>query len=426
MVRRSAIFLAVTGLFALFVAPAGAGSLPFAAEVAGVTFEVAATPQAAATLAACQQITAELGRRGWRADALRVQIQADRYDATAAANLVLAAAADPLDNAFLLAREIVIRSLPRATVPELGRALAEVVAAHSVPAGTPARNAWESEWLARLLGGDVATTALPELLWRTGGDEAVRLAASGRWPERALSVLDGMGVGDVRSALGDVVVAALLRPAALGFAAPAPVLARSAAVGSGRVEMSSPAFALRIAPVDVTAHAVTVRAARVAGAALWCLVRYAQDEGFEVVALTDGGETVLPGSGVAWAGVAAIGFEVDSRVEVDLTPREDYPIVLDRWDFQATEGSVVLTWETGRHENLQGFVVETLVTAGAENVRVRSRSLVPVSDEEMVGQGYTFVDEASRDVVGYRLLAVTGDGLVAEVGVFPLAGVDGD
>lgn len=427
MVGRASSYLAVVGSFALLLSlPALAGGLPFAAEAGGVTFEVAGTPAAAATLAACQQVAEDLAHRGWQPRPLRVEIQAGRFDATSAADLVLDSGAEPVDNAFELVRAMVAAALPRTAPPALVRLVAETVAAHSVPAGTPARTVWEAAWLRRLAEGDAATTALPELLWRSGADDAVRRVLDGGWPEAAFATLSRLGVADARSALGEVVIAGLLRPAALGFTAAAPVLGRPAPGDDRRLDLSPGLLSLRIAPVDVSSHAVAARAARVAGGAVWALVRYTQDGGFDAVPLADGSEAVLPSGGVVWAGVAALGFEAGSRAIVDLLPREDFPILLERWDFQASEGAVVLTWETGRHEDLQGFVVETLVAGEGSGVTVRARSLVPVSDAESEGQSYTFVDEVARDVVGYRLVAVTGEGFLAEVGAFPLASLGGD
>ena len=177
-----------------------------------------ATPQGQATFAACAQALDLLIERGWRPAGARVRIQDNPFDATSpSADVVLGAGAPSEDSAFDLAAALVARQFGRALDPGVGDVLAQTVAAHVSAPGCSRRLQWEKQWLARLDGGDLLSTALPELLWRTGGDDAIREAAHGSWPDSAYAALAARGVEYPLKALGEVAVAGVVNPGRLGF-----------------------------------------------------------------------------------------------------------------------------------------------------------------------------------------------------------------
>ncbi|MFH1176639.1 MAG: hypothetical protein V1750_04455, partial [Acidobacteriota bacterium] len=176
---------------------------------------------AAASLKACRQAVDTLADRGWELGPALVRIQIEPNDATRLpATLALRATDSPEENAFLLILSLVKSALVRAGDGVPADLFAAMVAAHLSPAGTPSRDEWEETWLNRLAGGDILTTASPELLWRTGADNAIRDAAGrDRWPASALEALRRAGLDEPAKAAGEVALAGLLEPELLGFGA---------------------------------------------------------------------------------------------------------------------------------------------------------------------------------------------------------------
>ncbi len=178
-----------------------------------IRFEVEATPQGRETYVACSQVLDLLLERGWRPAGARIRIQDNPFDATSpAADVVLDAGATTDDSAFDLAAALVQRQLGRTLDPAVAGVLAQTVAAHVSAPGCSRRLGWEGQWVSRLGAGDLLSTALPELLWRTGGDDAIRDAARGSWPESAYAALAAHGVEHPLNALGEVAVAGLRQP----------------------------------------------------------------------------------------------------------------------------------------------------------------------------------------------------------------------
>ena len=139
-----------------------------------------------------------------------------------------------------------------------------------------------------------------------------------------------------------------------------------------------------------------------------------------MVALSPKAEVVVPLRGVAWAAVLVVGIGPGAHVAINSRTLDDYPLRLKRWDFLAGEGAASLAWETQRHEGLRGFVVEALQADAAGKWSVRRRTMVPVAEDGESSFGYAFVDDDTKGVGAYRLLALTTDGFLAEVGLFPL------
>ncbi len=382
-----------------------------------VLFEVEATPQGQATFAACSQALDLLLQRGWRPAGASVRIQDNPFDATSpSADVVLGAGAPSEDSAFDFAAAIVVRQFGRALDPAVGDTLAQTVAAHLSAPGCSRRLQWEKQWLARLAGGDLLSTALPELLWRTGADDAIREAAQGNWPESAYAALAARGVEQPLKELGEVAVAGVVNPEALGFHAGA--VEPPAAQAGLDVHFSGTGLRLVALPAD--ANAVALQTLQSEGAAAWVAVKYPLTGSFDAVALSPKAEVVVPLRGTAWAAVLVVGIGPGAHVAVNSRLLDEYPVRLKRWDFLAGEGAASLAWETQRHEGLRGFVIEALQTDGAGKWSVRRRTMVPVAEDGENSFGYAFVDDDTNGVGAYRLLAVTSDGFLAEVGLFPL------
>jgi hypothetical protein len=406
-----ALALAVPALAATAVNSYGLG---------GVVFEVEATPRGQATFAACSQALEVLLQRGWQPDAAHVRIQRDPYDATSpAADVVLGTAPEADDSAFELIAGLVGRQLGRTADPDVATLLARTVAANLSAPGCERRTDWERRWVAGLASGDLLTTALPELLWRTGGDGAVREAALGSWPESAYAALAARGVEHPLRRMGEVAVAGLVNPDALGFHSLAAAAAALPTPAQG-LDVSFARTGLRLIALPADAGAVAVQTLASGHATGWAVVKYALTGSFDAVPLNPAAEVSVPLRGVEWAAVVAVGEGPDGRLALNCRPLADYPVRVSRWDFLAGEDSASLAWETQRQEGLQGFVVEALRTDARGGWSVLRRTMVPVAADRESSFGYAFVDEDTKGVGGYRLLALTADGFLAEVGMFPL------
>ncbi|OFV81611.1 MAG: hypothetical protein A2Y78_12270 [Acidobacteria bacterium RBG_13_68_16] len=412
----------VFGVLAVAAVPSRLSAALMSERVRDVTFEVERSPGAQATYAACAEVVRMLSQRGWDAESVRVRIQGNPFDATASvADVVLGAGEPSEDSAFVLASTIVERQLRRSTDPSTARILAQSVAAHLSPPSSAHRLRWERAWLGRLGRGDIVTTALPEALWRAGGDVAMRRAAHGSLPESAIEALAAAGVESPLRVTGEVAVAGLLDPQALGFHRP-PVPESAPSVTQHAPDVRFVGAGLRVVALQGDANAVAVFPVKSDRVEAWVAVRYALTGGFDLVGLKPDAEVTVPLEGVAWAGVVAVGLEPDAYLSLAVRPLVDYPVQIKRWDFLAGDRTVTLSWETQRHEGLRAFVVEALENGAPGSWTVLGRTMLPVADDGEASFGYAFVDEECDDVSAYRLLALTADGFLAEVGLFPLHG----
>ncbi len=405
------------------VAPTPSAAEPLARQVRqveGATFEVDRSARANFAFAACSQVVQLLAQHGWDARDLRVRIQENPFDATSPAADVVVAAGQPAgDAAFLLAVAVVERQARRTVDAAVAHLLAQEVAAHLSPSDSTRRLRWEDAWQRRLSDGDVLSTALPELLWRTGGDAAIRSGARNDWPASAWEALAALGVDDPDRALGEVAVAGLLDPTVLGFHRPAaPDLAP--AITQPGPEVRFDGAGMRIVSLADDAGAVGVLPLACENAEAWVAVRYALTGGFDVVPLSPRAEVIVPLRGVMWAGVIAVAGEPDARLSLAVRPVPDYPVQIKQWDFLASDRTVSLSWETQGTEGLRAFVVEALGRSDPTSWSVVRRTVLPVGDPGESSCGYSFVDEEGGDVTAYRLLALTSDGFLAEMGSFPL------
>lgn len=418
---RAGVGVVLLALCAATPPPSGAEPLVRQLQqVEGVTFEADRTPRAHLALAACTQIVQLLAQHGWDARDARVRIQENPFDATSpAADVVLAAGQPGGDAAFLLAVALVERQTRRTVDPAVAHLLAQEVAAHLSPSDGNRRLRWEDAWQRRLSDGDVLSTALPELLWRTGGDAAIRSSARNDWPESAFEALAALGIEDLDRALGEVAVAGLLDPTVLGFhRPPAPDLAPAITGPEAKVRFDE--AGMRIVSLADDVGAVGVLPLECEKAEAWVAVRYAVTGGFDVVPLSPRAEVTVPLRGAMWAGVIAVGSEPNARLSLAIRPVPDYPVQIKRWDFLASDRTVSLSWETQGTEGLRAFVVEALGRSDPASWSVVRRTVLPVGDPGESSCGYSFVDEEGGDVAAYRLLALTTDGFLAEMGSFPL------
>jgi hypothetical protein len=391
-----------------------------AQQIQDVAFDVESVPNAQSTFAACAQMVDLLAEHGWDVSGFRVRIQANRFDATSpAADLVLGTSGPSEDSAFILASALAERQLARSVGKPVARQLAQAVAAHLTPPDAPRRRRWEVAWQQRLAGGDVLTTALPELLWRTGGDAALRRSARADWPASAFDALTALGVEDPIRSLGELAVAGLLDPGALGFHPPTvPELASTITLANPDVWFDG--AGVRIVSLRDDSGAVAVLPLQSDGAEAWVAVRYALTDTFDVVPVNARAEVTVPLRGVAWAGVVVVGGAAGGHMSLGIRSVPDYPVQIKRWDFLANDRNVTLSWETLHEEGLQAFVVEALESGAAGSWKVVRRTILPVAEQDESQIAYTFVDEEHKDVAAYRLLALTADGFLAEVGCFPV------
>jgi hypothetical protein len=391
-----------------------------AQQIQGVAFDVESLPNAQSTFAACAQMVDVLAEHGWDVRGFRVRIQGNRFDATSpAADLVLGTNWPSEDSAFILASTLVERQIGRSVGEPVARQIAQTVAAHLAPPDAARRRRWEVAWQQRLADGDVLTTALPELLWRTGGDAALRRSARADWPASAFAALAALGVDDPVRSLGELAVAGLIDPAALGFHSP-PVPQLAPTVTQANPDVWFDGAGVRIVSLQDDSGAVAVLPLESDGAQAWVAVRYALTDTFDVVPVNARAEVTVPLRGVAWAGVVVVGGAAEAHMSLGIRPVPDYPVEIKRWDFLANDRNVTLSWETLRQDGLQAFVVEALESGDAGSWKVVRRTILPVAEQGESQLGYTFVDEDRKDVAAYRLLALTADGFLAEVGCFPV------
>jgi hypothetical protein len=276
--------LMVAGLSTVVaVVPGQLGAAVFADRVRDVAFEVERSPGAQATNTTCVQVVQLLAERGWAAGPILVRVQGNRFDATVSGANVVPGAEEPSeDNGFLLASALVERQLRRNADPLIASMLAQSVAAHLSAPGSRQRLHWEHAWLDRLARGEILSTALPELLWRSGADAAIRRSAQGDWPVSAFAVLSALGVENPLHDVGELAVAGLVDPQALGFHRPlVPEFAPAITQKASDVWLAQ--RGIRIISLATDTGAVAVLPLQSERAEAWVAVRYALTGGFDVV-----------------------------------------------------------------------------------------------------------------------------------------------
>ncbi|MFH1176169.1 MAG: hypothetical protein V1750_02085, partial [Acidobacteriota bacterium] len=144
-------------------------------------------------------------------------------------------------------------------------------------------------------------------------------------------------------------------------------------------------------------------------------------DAYDILPVENGREISVPLQGVRWSALVVLGVTDNARARFGVRALADFPFKLRRWDFTAAEDRVSLAWETDRHESLTCYVVEALAVSEGGGWRVLRQSLIPVAADGESPFAYSFADDDARGAAAYRVLALTHDGLLAEVGTFPLA-----
>ena len=377
----------------------------------------AGSEQVAATCAAAARA---LHARGWRTPPMVVRVLQSPYDATAPASDLALAADEPVEDAFFRTVEALVRrDLGRVAEATRARDAARLVAAHLSPPGSRLRQAWQREWVGALADGELVATALLETVWRLGGDALLRAVTAAPWPDGLIALLAEHAEGGLAEIVSQVVLAGLLDPRALGFEVEAPALpdqggrtaqAVAETVGAG----------VRLYQLPARAAAESVSLLRSRGVVAHAVVRYAFPGQYDAVRLAQGEEVAVPLRGVSWAGIVVTGLADGAGLSLSSRPLSDFPVALERWDFEAGDGSATISWETKSHSEVVGFVVEALARHGEQGWQTLRREFVPVAEDGCRPFSYTFVEAGGEDVQIYRLSALTARGFLAEIGTFPV------
>ncbi len=372
-------------------------------------------------LEACAAAVRAVQARGWKTPPMVVRVLQSPFDATTPASDLVLGADEPVADAFFRTVEVLVRrDLSRVAPATQSEEAARLVAAHLSPPGSGLRQAWQRQWVAALAEGELVEAALLETVWRLGSDALVRALTPRPWPEGLISGLREHLDGDPTEAVSQVVLAGLLDPRALGFEVEAP---RLLAPGEGRTaqalaETVTPG--VRLYPLPVRAAAEGVSLLRSRGVATHAVVRYPLTGQYDVIRLVEGEEVAVPVRGVSWAGVVVTSLEQGGRLSLTSRPLAEYPVVLERWDFAAGGGAVMIEWETRSHSDVLSFVVEGLGRAGEHGWRVLCQEFVPAAEDGSQPFSYSFLAAGGEDVQLYRLSALTSRGFLAEVSTFPV------
>lgn len=404
----------------VFLGATGAGAQGQVDVVANVRIEADGSPGSHQVAAAVQAAARTVHARGWRTPGMVIRVLENPFDATVPGSDLALGSLEPVEEAFFRTVEALVRrDLGRVAPPSRASVAARLVAAHLSPPSTKWRRAWQESWLTALAGGEVMETALLETAWRVGGDDLLRAVTAVPWPEGALAVLADRLEGDVLEAVSEVVLAGLFNPSALGFEAPAPLLpglqGRRFADGIG----GELGFGVHLLPLPVRASAEAVTVLRSQGMAVHAGVRYPFPGQYDVVRLREGEEVAVPLRGVSWAGVVVTNLSLRGALSLTARPLAEYPVALERWDFAASPENVVISWETRRHDGVLGFVVEAMARAGGSWQSLQ-RDFLPVADSGEDPFSYCYLQAGDDQVHLYRLLALTRDGFLAEIGTFPV------
>ncbi|HMA29132.1 MAG TPA: hypothetical protein VKS23_04660 [Thermoanaerobaculia bacterium] len=152
------------------------------------------------------------------------------------------------------------------------------------------------------------------------------------------------------------------------------------------------------------------------------LLFYRGDGGFDSLPVFPGASRVVPAAGTASVEVVLADGDGAGEAPFHVRRVPDYPAALASSRAGWTSGGVELAWETSRHEDLLGWVVER--RDETDGGAALERSTLPATKASENATGYFWLD---RDAVPghryrYRVLALTEDGLLGEAFQASVAG----
>lgn len=167
---------------------------------------------------------------------------------------------------------------------------------------------------------------------------------------------------------------------------------------------------LEIALPDAGAHAARL------------LLFYRGDGGFDSLPVFPGATRVVPAAGTASVEVVLADGDGAREATLHVSRVPDYPAALASSRAGWTSGGVEIAWETSRHEDLLGWVVERRDETDAD--APLERNTLPATVASGAATGYFWLD---RDAIPghryrYRVLALTQDGLLGEAFEASVAG----
>jgi hypothetical protein len=167
---------------------------------------------------------------------------------------------------------------------------------------------------------------------------------------------------------------------------------------------------LEIALPDAGAHAARL------------LLFYRGDGGFDSLPVFPGATRVVPAAGTASVEVVLADGDRAGEATLHVSRVPDYPAALASSRAGWTSGGVEIAWETSRHEDLLGWVVERRDETDGD--APLERNTLPATVASGSATGYFWLD---RDAIPghryrYRVLALTQDGLLGEAFEASVAG----
>ncbi|MGC8915555.1 MAG: hypothetical protein ACP5NF_01080 [Thermoanaerobaculum sp.] len=404
-------------LLVILVTATGAGAAIPLQGKKGAIYHLAPGPQAAAQFAQAEQTLSLLAERGWEVRGVRVRLGGDPFDATQpAADVVLPASLSLEDQVFVLVQGVVRRNLQGAP---LAGELADLVAAHTAPAGSRLRREWEKGFQAALLAGEIERTALLEFLWRAAREQGVR--AAGSIPE----VWRFLGVDESPEALvgavWDVALAALFAPDRLGWTV-GPVPPADALEASGGAVFRFVTPQVRWLRVVGEGDGVAVLPMRLAGTAARLVVVY-DDGRLDSLPLAAGDEVKASFWGVKAVFLGVLSLPGEAQASFAFRELRDYPVRMGAFDVRAEDGTWQVSWDVEEQEDVEAFVVEVWAVRG-NGGRVVARDLVPAAGSGPMA--FAWASEERPEPCQLRVYALTRTGVVARLLTSPVLGSLGD
>ncbi len=152
------------------------------------------------------------------------------------------------------------------------------------------------------------------------------------------------------------------------------------------------------------------------------LVFYRADGGFDALPVFPGATRVVPAAGTSSVEVVLADGDGAAEAPLRVSRVPDYPAALASSRAGWASSGVEIGWETSRHENLLGWVVERRDETDGDGAVERSTLPAAVASESATG--YFWLDRGATPGhrYRYRVLALTEDGLLGEAFEASVAG----